>query len=437
MAAKKKKVAKKADKGVAVKTAAPPTVLQPVVTELPKVREQTVDKAKHQAMRNYIGQMKTAGNVVMLATEATSTYALRRPSGIMQLDIDCAGGLPSGGLCTVVGPDGTGKSELLYLYMAQHQRIYGHDSRLALAHTEGQFDFWRAKRMGLQISVPKAVIEERRAIHAARGQPDLTKEFIEYLQFGIGDFVFIGGSSGEDTLDAIIAAVASDAFGIVGIDSLQGLIPQADADKEMDEREQRAAFATMITKFMKHYIPLTAGLSKPNFTSLVAISQVRSNPDKGTNPYAPDFVAQLARAMKHYHLIEITLTSGQQIRKSIRGEQVTIGKELKWKITKGKAGAHDHVSGSTSLTYPEYSDTGAPIDTIGSIVIAGIRYGVIREDPRNGKVFVVRQSERDREVVDTSPSMQALQAMMRIDPDFEHTIRQEILLAANLDCRYR
>ena len=429
--ASKKKVAKKVKSAT---TQARPT--PNVSMALPKVREQVVDKTRQASLRNFLGQMKSAGSTVMVASEATSTYGLRRPSGIMQLDIDCAGGLPAGGLCTIVGPDGTGKSELLYLYMAQQQRLQGHNSRLAICHTEGQFDFWRAKRMGLQISIPRSLIEERRANRAARNQPDLTTEEIEYLQFGIGDFVFLGGTSGEDTLDVVLAAVASDAFGLVGIDSLQGLIPQVDADKEMDEREVRAAFATMITKFMKHYIPLTAGLSKPNYTSLVAVSQVRSNPDKGTNPYAPDFVAQLARAMKHYHLIEITTTSGQQIRKAIKGENVTIGKELKWKITKGKAGAHDHVSGSTSLTYPEYSSNGRGIDTIGSVIITGIRYGVIREHPSTGKALVVRPSE-EREIVDSSPSIAALQAMMELDPEFEYVIRQEILLAAGVDCRYQ
>jgi hypothetical protein len=291
--------------------------------------------------------------------------------------------------------------------------------------------------MGLQISVPKIVIEERCHIRAMRGQPNLTREEIEYLQFGIGDFVFIGGASGEETLDSVLAAVGSDAFGIVGIDSLQGLIPQADSDKDLDEREVRASFATLITKFMKHYIPLTAGLSKPNFTSLIAVSQVRSNPDKGSNPYAPDFVAQLARAMKHYHLIEITTTSGQQLRKQIKGENVTIGKEMKWKITKGKAGAHDHVSGSTSLIYPEYSHNGRAIDTIGSIVVAGIRYAVIREDPKSGTVYIVRPSEQHRQVLDSSPNMQTLQAMMQVDPDFEQSVRQEILLAVGVDCRYQ
>ena len=431
--AAKKKVAKKA----ATKTAAAaqPRPVAVATTALPKVREQVIDKTRQASLRNFLGQMKSAGSTVMVASEATSTYGLRRPSGIMQLDIDCAGGLPAGGLCTIVGPDGTGKSELLYLYMAQHQRIYGHDSRVAICHTEGQFDFWRAKRMGLQVAIPKSLIEERRANRAARNQPDLTTEEIEYLQFGIGDFVFLGGNSGEDKLDVVLAAVASDAFGLIGIDSLQGLIPQVDSDKEMDEREVRAAFATMITKFMKHYIPLTAGLSKPNYTSLVAVSQVRSNPDKGTNPYAPDFVAQLARAMKHYHLIEITTTSGQQIRKAIKGENVTIGKELKWKITKGKAGAHDHVSGSTSLTYPEYSPSGRGIDTVGSAVITGIRYGVIREHPTTGKAIIVRPSE-DREI-NSSPSVAALQAIMEVDPEFDYEIRQEILLAAGVDCRYR
>lgn len=433
--ATKKKVVKKKAKSEGLESVAVAVV--PEIVAIPKVREHQVDKRKKAAVSEFIGRMRIAGGgTVMMASDSISTYGLRRPCGIMQLDIDCAGGLPAGGLSTLVGPDGAGKSELLYLYMAQHQRIYGNDSRIALAHTEGQFDFFRAKRMGLQIPIPETVIEEKRSNRAARNQPDLTKEEIAYWRFGIGDFIFIGGNSGEEILDKVIAAVAEDIFGIVAIDSLQGLIPQADADKEMDEVEKRAAFATLITKFMKHYIPLTSGLSKPNYTTLIAISQVRANPDKGSNPYAPDFIAQLARSMKHYHLIEITLTSGQQIKKTFSGVNTTVGKDLKWKLTKGKAGAHDNISGSTSLTYPEYTTDGHSVDVINSVIDAGRKYGVIREG-RGGQAFVVRPGEGDRQIVDPAPSIKALEGMMRIDPEYEHAVRQEILLAAKLDCRYQ
>lgn len=429
---------KKVKKVAAKKEAAAPVAAPDMVAELPKVSAHAVDKEKVAAFRNFMGQMKSKGaGTVVLASEASSTYALRRPCGIMQLDIDCAGGLPAGGLSTLVGPDGAGKSELLYLYMAQHQRIYGNDARIALAHTEGQFDYWRAKRMGLQISVPVSLIEEKRAIRSARGQPDLTKEEIQYLKFGIGELVLIYGESGEEILSSVTEAVRSNAFGIIGIDSLQGLIPQADSDKDLDETEKRAAFATLITKFMKHYIPLTAGIGTPNFTTLIAISQVRANPDKGTNPYAPDFIAQLARSMKHYHLIEVTLTTGAQIRKSIGGKDQTIGKQLKWKLTKGKAGAHDNVTGETAIIYPEFSSGGNAVDVIESVIVTGMRYGVIREEARTGKAWVVRPSENDRQIIEPAPSIKTLAMMMKIDPDYEQTIRQEILLAAKLDCRYR
>jgi RecA/RadA recombinase len=425
---------KKATKRATASVAAPD---ETVVPSVPKVVEHKVDKEKAAALRNFIGQMKTQGaGLVVTANEATSTYGLRRPSGIMQLDIDCAGGLPSGGLSTLAGPDGAGKSELLYLYLAQHQRIYGDDSRLALCHTEGQFDFWRAKRMGLHIPIPPTLIEERRAIRAARGQPDLTKEEVAYLKFGIGDFVFIQPTVGEETLDAVLKAIESTAFGIVAIDSIQGLIPQADADKDLDENAKRAAFATLITRFMQRYIPMSAGLGTPNYTTLLVASQVRANPDKGTNPYAPDFIVQIARAMKHYHLLEVTLTTGQQIRKTIRGDQVTVGKEMKWKITKGKAGAHDNVHGSTSLIYPEYTAHKQSVDVIGSIIVSGMKYGVISEDNR-GVAHVCRPSENHRQVLDPAPNISTLETMMRVDPGFEQLVRQEILLAANLDCRYR
>jgi RecA/RadA recombinase len=441
MAASKKKVSKKTGakvaKGPAKAAAAGPelpktaTVHEPVI---PQTNTKVDVKAKA-ALRNYVGQMKAkgAGNVVF-ANEAISTYALRRPSGIMQLDLDTGGGLPAGGMSTLAGPDGTGKSELLYLYFVQNQRIYGEDSRIALAHTEGQFDFWRAKRMGLQISIPKMLIEERRSILASRGLPDLTPDQVKYLQHGVGDFILIGGDNGEQILDNMLSAIASNAFSIVGVDSLQGLIPKANADKEMDEIEKRAAFATMITKFTTHYVPLCSGLVEPNYTTLIGISQIRANPDKGTNPYAPEFIVQLAKALKHYHLIEVTLTTGQQIRKTVARQDTTIGKEMKWKITKGKAGAHDNVFGSTSFIYPEYTSHGQSIDTVSSAIVAGVRYGVIHETP--SAVYIVRGGKH-AEGFDPVQNLAMMETMMRLDPEYENAIRQEILLAANINCRYR
>jgi RecA/RadA recombinase len=436
MAAKKKKVTKKAMAKGAVKTAAPEAPKTAVSHEpiIPQVNAKVDVKAKA-ALRTYVGQMKAKGEGnVVFASEAISTYALRRPSGIMQLDLDTGGGLPAGGMSTLAGPDGTGKSELLYDYFIQNQRINGENSRIALAHTEGQFDYWRAKRMGLQVTIPKMLIEEQRDILASRSQPDLTPEQIRYYQHGVGDYLLIGGETGEQILDNILDAVRSNAFQIIGIDSLQGLIPKANADKEMDEEQKRAAFATMITKFTTHYVPLCSGLTNPNYTTLVGVSQIRANPDRGSNPYAPEFIVQLAKALKHYHLIELTLTTGQQIRKAIKGDQVTIGKELKWKITKGKAGAHDNVFGSTSFIYPEYTSHGQSIDTISSAIVTGIRYGVLHETP--SAVYVMRNGKHV-EGIDPAPNLSTMETMMRLDPEYENAIRQEILIAAHINCRYR
>jgi hypothetical protein len=47
---------------------------------------------------------------------------------------------------------------------------------------------------------------------------------------------------------------------------------------------------------------------------------------------------------------------------------------------------------------------------------------------RNGKVV---------EEIDPAPSMQGFEVMMRLDPEYENAVRQEILLAAHLNCRYR
>src|SRR3989304_6645923 len=73
-----------------------------------------VDPAKKRevlAIMNKINR-EAKKNVIRFAEDAPNTYYVRRPSGILQLDIDCGGGLPAGGFTTISGSDAAGKSFL-------------------------------------------------------------------------------------------------------------------------------------------------------------------------------------------------------------------------------------------------------------------------------------------------------------------------------------
>jgi hypothetical protein len=63
-----------------------------------------------------------------------------------------------------------------------------------------------------------------------------------------------------------------------------------------------------------------------------------------------------------------------------------------------------------------------------------VRYGVIHETP--SAVYIVRGGKH-AEGFDPVQNLAMMETMMRLDPEYENAIRQEILLAANINCRYR
>jgi RecA/RadA recombinase len=402
----------------------------------PKKTSSVAAGSKQAAIRELFGEFNTADHkVIAFGHEVPNTYELRRPSGVMQLDIDTGGGLPAGGCCCLSGPEGSGKTHLLYMYMAMHQRLYGSESALAFASLEAQFDFKRARQCGMKIRIPKRMIEQWRQERSDRGMPDYTKEEIDDFNSQIGEFVLLGGGTGEEVCETILGCVEKRIFGIIGVDSLNGLIPTADAEKEMDEEQKRAAHSTMMTKFFKHYIPLTNGLDGLNETTLVFIQQVRANSAKSTAPayiakYLKDWAIAGAWATRHFKLIDIHFWSGQNINRKIGGENVIVGKELKWDLDKGKAGTHDNIQGSTSLYYE------GGIDPINTVIVTGTRLGSVRETS-NGVIVYKDIKAGIQAELGRIPDINALRKMMAADFDFEVAVRREVLASAGVYCLYR
>ena len=430
----KTKTKKKATK----KKAAPKKASKRVVKAPPPISPAT----RRDAIRDLMGEVNEApkdGNpghkVMCFADDAPTTYNLRRPFGIMQLDIDTGGGAPAGGLTTLTGPDNAGKTYLMYLLMAFHQRLYGADAAMFFAATEGGFDIEAARRFGVRVAYPDSMIKEWAENRRLLNLEPFTHEELLWLKDEVGTVVVIQGNTGEEILDTVLDCVRSGLFHIGFVDSMSNLMPEADADKTLSDNDKRAARASLETRFIKQYMPMTNTLDGRNFTSLIVSQQVRANQDRANampamQKYIRKWQATGAWALRHGKLIDVCISPGEKIRKTVKGVKSIAGKNLKWELLKGKAGTHDNISGEGVFFYPGF---GSGVDLYDSVIMTGFRHGVLYET-KTGQVSM-RTAAGNAFVI--APKVSQLPKLMQVDFDFEMAIRREILAARGIHCLYR
>lgn len=454
MAAKKKKAAKK--KAAPKKSAEPKKKAAKKLDDV-ELKKQLAEKAPEEApatqadqmlegaplrkvLREFMARQNTLAKhkVIAFANEAPNTFELRRPSGIMQLDMDTGGGLPAGGLSEISGPDNAGKTDLILRYFLMHQLLYGPKSALAYASVEGGFDFRRAISMGLRVAVPDVMINQWNAERRIRGFPDYTEEEYAAFKQQTGEFMIISGDTGEEILSTTLDAVRSAIFSIVAVDPISIILPNADAAKPMDKASKVGARATLITEFLKKYTPATGGLEDLNYTTLIFSNQVRANQERAdakphVQKYMKRWAATGAYSERHIKLLDITLWSGQKIKKTISGAETTVGKVTHYEIAKGKAGTHDNIFGEYPFFYPMHY--GAGVDRFETVLIEGMRRGVIVE--RNGLIDVLQPETGKPHNIKGIPGLRNFKRMMEIDFDFEMAVRREVLASKGVMCLYR
>jgi hypothetical protein len=285
------------------------------------------------------------------------------------------------------------------------------------------------------------MIEERAAVRKERGLLPFTKDQLKEFKTQIGDFVIIREATSEALFDAILGAVEKNIFGIIGLDSISMIQASAEAQTQTFEKmPQQAADASLITRFYKKYFPLTLGLDEhQNETTLIFTSQVRSNRKKseiaGWNPrmagFMKDYASGGAYAGRHGKLIEVLLGTGgkEKVEQEIDGKKVrvAVGKTITWEITKGKAGTHDGITGEVEFSYENLTDD------LGTLLIAGIRQGVIIE--KGGEILI--NNAETGEMLMKLGSRDAFTGALAADFNVELTVRREVLAAAGIQCTYR
>ena len=389
---------------------------------------------------------------------APNTYFLRRPSGIMPLDIHTGGGLPAGGLTYLSGPDGAGKTFMLYKYIAMNQKLYGDKCAVALGVSEAAPDHFFMRKCGIQIAIPERMIEEQVAERKERGEPAFTKEQLkEFRAKTVGTIKLLRGAHGEELLGAILECFTSACFDIIGLDSVSAILPEADAGKDLDDNAKKAAAATMLTRFFQYYLNGTTGYYGLNPTTVIFTAQVRSNSKKSEAPahiqkYLPDYAPVGAWAAKHGKLIDILLKPGAKEKEEVkmptslaeaaesRKKRVQIGKTVNYEILKGKAGIHEGITGEFEFHFPDAAQMRDPNHRLTEdqrmIIVTGLQAGIVEE--KDGLVTFYHPSTHEPfPQLKNIAGIDRLAQMIRENFELELQLRRAVLSAVGVECAYR
>lgn len=383
---------------------------------------------------------KAAGKkVIDLAGNVKNVYHLRRPSGIMQLDIDTGGGLPSSSMNFLTGPEGGGKTRLLLSYMAQQQRYYGNKCVLAFGAIEHPVDHFHWRQAGVKIAVPMERIEKEQETRKLKGQTLLTKEEIKELQTEVGTVLVFNHGTMEATLDLSLDILATRECQLLCIDSISALMPKDTEEKNLEDNLKMAAHASVLTTFFKKYHSISADLENPIPTTCIFTQQVRANKKKAEAPsymqkYLPDYAASEAWSSKHGKVFDLLITSGEKVKdkKSGEGSGNVVSKALRWETAKGKAGSHEGIKGEVNF---DFSIPGG-IDFTGALILTGMTHGIVKE--KDGKLtFLKKDGEALIHESLKSISRADVAKLFAKEAQIEYLVRLEILGVAEIDCRYK
>ena len=406
----------------------------------PQVREPRAQEYRDLAERRRIlaaminKTNEEAGHTVMTtADHMPETFNLRRPSGIMQFDLDIGGGFPAGCQVKISGPEGVGKTMLLNYFYAMHQKIYGEESFISHFFTESYPDLWFMRKCGVAVRIPDSMIESREREQVVRGLPKYTKEERAWFKHQIGEMTFSGGMAGEALLGEVLTQTERNIFGIIGIDSITRVVPEGELAKDLDDEAKIAAKANMKNRFFDQYHRMVTQLDNPKYTTLLMLGQARAN--MGGGQWDRKWKPAEDWSGRHGYQISVLVYDGQNIAKQQSNKRVIVGKNLCWDIEKGKAGTHDNIRGEIEQYYTHPGDFSvAPIDPIKSIITPGFRYAIFRE---SRGVINIHKADGGalREKGVSGPD--ALIELMRSDTKLELEIRHEILAAAKMPCPYK
>ena len=235
-------------------------------------------------------------------------------SGSISLDVALGiGGYPKGRIIEIYGPESSGKTTFALHAIAEIQKKGG---RAAFIDAEHALDPQYASKIGVNIN------------ELLLSQPD----------------------NGEQALEICEALVRSGAIGIIVIDSVAALVPQAEIEGEMGD-----SHVGLQARLMSQALRKLSGIINKTNTVCIFINQLR---EKVGVIFGNPEVTPGGRALKFYSSIRLEIRKGEQIK---LGNDI-IGNKTNIKVVKNKM-APPFKTCTLEIAYGEgISKTGEVID---------------------------------------------------------------------------
>ena len=280
-------------------------------------------------------------------------------TGSISLDVCLGvGGYPKGRIIEIYGPESSGKTTFALHAIAEVQKLGG---RAAFIDAEHSLDPQYASRLGVNID------------ELLLSQPD----------------------NGEQALEISEALVRSGAIGIIVIDSVAALVPQAEIEGEMGE-----SHVGLQARLMSQALRKLSGIINKTNTIAIFINQLR---EKVGVMFGNPEVTPGGRALKFYSSIRLDIRRSEQIK---LGTDI-IGNKTCIKVVKNKV-APPFKSCFVDIMYGEgISKTGELVDLatdIGIFEKSGAWYSYngnkIGQGRENVKDFLKREDKLRNEIHD-------------------------------------
>lgn len=212
-------------------------------------------------------------------------------SGSISLDVALGiGGYPKGRIIEIYGPESSGKTTFALHAIAEIQKAGG---RAAFIDAEHALDPTYASKIGVNIN------------ELLLSQPD----------------------NGEQALEICEALVRSGAIGIIVIDSVAALVPQAEIEGEMGD-----SHVGLQARLMSQALRKLSGIISKTNTIAIFINQLR---EKVGVMFGNPEVTPGGRALKFYSSIRLEIRKGEQIKTS----SDIVGNKTNIKVVKNKMAA--------------------------------------------------------------------------------------------------
>jgi len=381
---------------------------------------------------------------VQLASEMHTNYLLRRPTGILSVDLALGGGFHAGGTTEVHGAESVGKTHLVFRAAGEVQKNYGDDTNILILATEMRPDKGFARKSGFCVPYAELEIEEYDRLRMARGMPTFTAVELDDLRFSIGNVVVISAATGDIGLDAVIKGLESGIFQMIIEESLGALLTPQQDEKDTGDKTVGGT-ASIITMYQNKVYPLLImdrADGSLNETTIIGVGQARADIG-GMSRHGPSEKSSTGSfAAKHSQMSNVRLSKGQNIihptTKKMRG------REIHWNLTKGKAGTHDGKRGTYSYYHMSredpvfwsqvqlgYSaDDFQGIDTMSDAVEAAKELGVIQVSGSWCTWHDLRVQGLDNLAVEIA-------TLETENPDIRKQLVDECMAASGIMVRYR